>query len=134
METRSLLGRRAQCGMASALRHAATAVVIFAALFYLQFGLQAWVHHRLQAGSVLVGALVLGWAAQRRITHRPAAAVALLGGLPALIVHAGMTIQDRNEANFLAGSVPVPLVAAIILSARWIRRSRQSSTALTPAA
>ncbi|HVL91532.1 MAG TPA: hypothetical protein VM841_15000 [Actinomycetota bacterium] len=95
-------------------------LLIFGALFYLQFGLQSLTMHMLQAVSVLIGAAGLGWAAAAAIRRRPAAGIALWGTMPALLVHAGMTIQDSGELPFLIGSIPAPLIAggALLIRAR----------------
>ena len=92
-----------------------------AALFYLQFGLQALVHYLPQGALSLVGAGALGWGAVHRMRARPASAVVLAGTLPILVLHGAMTLDDPGEMPFLIGSIPVPAAAAIAKASgqRW---------------
>lgn len=92
--------------------------LVGAGLFYLQFGLQALVHHLPQAILSLVGAAALLWGAVLRARGTSASAVVLVGTLPILGLHAVMTLEDPGELPFLIGSIPVPLVAAVFLGVR----------------
>lgn len=96
------------------------ALLAAAALFYLQFGLQALVHYLPQGVLSLVGAAALGWGAARRARETRSAVVVLVGTLPILALHAAMTLDDPGEMPFLIGSLPVPAAAA--LAAIWTRR------------
>jgi hypothetical protein len=99
-------------------RLAAVAVLVLGCLYYLQFGLQALVHHLPQGILALVGAIALGWGAVRSARGQQAASVVFLGTVPVLVLHAAMTLEDRGELPFLIGSVPAPAVAAIA----WVLR------------
>jgi hypothetical protein len=98
-------------------------VLTLACLFYLQFGLQALVHHLPQGVLALVGAAALAWSAVRRAHGRTASLVALLGTLPILALHAAMTVEDAGELPFLVGSVPVPVIAAVAWISGRTRRA-----------
>lgn len=94
--------------------------LVLAGLFYLQFGLQALAHHVPQGVLALVGAAALFWGAVRVGRGRTASGVVLLGTVPILGLHAFVTLEDQGELPFLIGSIPVPLVSALILLARRI--------------
>jgi hypothetical protein len=96
-----------------ARRLAAVAVLVFGCLFYLQFGLQALVHHLPQGILALVGAIALGWGAVRSGRGQQAAPVVFLGTVPVLILHAAMTLEDPGELPFLIGSIPASALAGI---------------------
>jgi hypothetical protein len=105
-----------------ARRLAAVALLVLGCLFYLQFGLQALVHHLPQGILALVGAIALGWGAVRAGRGREAASVVFLGTVPVLVLHAAMTLEDPGELPFFIGSIPAPALAAIA----WVlRRSRR---------
>lgn len=89
--------------------------LVVAALFYLQFGLQALVHYLPQGALSLVGAATLGWGAALRMRWKPASSVVLVGTFPILALHAALTLIDPGEMPFLIGSIPVPVAAAIAL-------------------
>lgn len=88
-------------------------MLVVLALFYLQFGLQALVHFGPQGALALVGGAALAWAAVRKIRGGAAALVVLVGTVPVLGLHAGMTVMEPGELPFLVGSLPVPLVAGL---------------------
>ena len=97
-------------------------LLVASALYYLQFGLQALIHFLPQGTMALVGALALGWGAVRIFRRRPSSAIAFLGTIPLLLLHAVMTLVEPGELPFLIGSIPVPLVAG----AAWlVGRSRK---------
>lgn len=102
------------------------AVLVAAALFYLQFGLQALVHDLAQGILSLVGAAALGWGVARRARGERSAGVVLVGTLPILALHAAMTLDDPGEMPFLIGSAPVPIAAAV---ATIIERRERSQSA-----
>lgn len=97
-----------------------------AALFYLQFGLQAVFHSPPQGGLALVGALALGWAAARTPRKWPRSAIVLAGTLPLLVLHAVFTLIEPRELPFLIGSAPVPVIAGAV----WISTRSSSSDGL----
>ncbi len=94
-----------------------------AALFYLQFGLQAVFHSPPQGGLALLGALALGWAAARTPRKWPRSAIVLAGTLPLLVFHAVLTLIVPGELPFLIGSAPVPGIAGAV----WISTRSSSS-------
>ena len=97
-----------------------------AALFYLQFGLQAMFHSPPQGVLTLVGALALGWAAVRIPRKWSRSAIVLAGTLPLLVLHAVFTLIDPGELPFLIGSAPVPVIAGAV----WISTRSSSSDGL----
>lgn len=96
---------------------AGRAVVIvaltLAALFYIQFGLQALAHYVPQGALALVGGAALIAGIVRRVRRHSAAGIALAGTLPVLALHLWMTLEDPGELPFLIGSIPVPMIAAV---------------------
>ncbi len=105
------------------VRFALTLLFILAALFYLQFGLQALVHFLPQGILALVGAFALGRAALLSVHRRPVSALVFVGTIPLLVLHAGLTLLDAGELPFLIGSAPIPVVAG----AAWLKKSIRSS-------
>ncbi len=93
----------------------ALVIIIFAALYYLQFGAQALAHHFLQGALSLLGAAGLFRAAFLKLQSRPASPIVLFSTLPVFVFHIIATIQDPGELPFLIGSTPAPLTAAMIL-------------------
>ena len=98
-----------------------------AALFYLQFGLQALFHSLPQGVLTLVGAFALGWAAVRTPRKWSRSAIVLVGTLPLLVLHAVYTLINPGELPFLIGSAPAPVIAGAI----WVltRSSRSDGLA-----
>lgn len=83
-----------------------------AALFYLQFGLQALFQFPPQGILALVGAFGLARAAFLTVRRRrPVSALVFVGTVPLLVLHAVMTLIEPGELPFLIGSAPVPVVA-----------------------
>lgn len=102
------------------MRILAVVAMVFASLYYLQFGLQALVHYLPQGLLALVGAVALGYGAARAWRRRSASAFVAAGTAPLLLLHLVLTIQDPGELPFLIGSIPAPLVSGIA----WIRSRR----------
>lgn len=100
-------------GMRRTYRWLRFVLLLFASLYYLQFGLQALVHFLPQGILALVGAISLGWGAVRTLRSKPAALLVLIGTSPILILHAVLTLMDPGELPFLIGSIPAPLIALI---------------------
>ena len=96
------------------LRAAGFIVLVFLALFYLFFGLNALVHHVGQGAFAFLGGAALGWGSTRFIMRAPAAKVICLGTMPIAILHLILTIGDPGELGFLLVSLPVPVVAGAI--------------------
>lgn len=106
------------------VRFVGTFLLGLAALFYLQFGLQALVHYLPQGILALVGALALGRAAFLCLRRRPASALAFGGTIPVLVLHAVMTLMDPGELPFLIGSIPIPVVAGVAWLSKGIVSKR----------
>lgn len=102
------------------LRAAGFTGLVFLALFYLQFGLQALPHYPPQGALALLGAAALGWGSARLLKAAPAAKVTFLGTVPIALLHAIATILDPGELLFLLASLPVPVVAGPVwIAHRW---------------
>lgn len=113
--------------LGSRLARASLALLLgAAALFYLQFGLQAVFYSPPQGGLALVGAFALGWAAIRPPQRWRRSAIVFAGTLPILVFHAVLTLLVPAELPFLIGSAPVPLIAGAV----WIltRSSRSDGS------
>ena len=96
------------------LRVAGFVGLVFLALFYLFFGLNALVHHAGQSALAFLGGAALGWGSARFIMRAPAAKVICLGTMPIALLHLFLTIADPGELGFLLASLPVPVVAGAI--------------------
>ena len=103
-------------------KFAGTLVLGLAALFHLQFGLQALVHYLPQGVLTLVGAFALSRAALLCLRRRPVSAVVFLGTIPILVLHAVMTLMEPGELPFLIGSTPIPVVAGVA----WLKKGTVS--------
>lgn len=106
------------------VRFAGTLLLGLAALFYLQFGLQALVHFPPQGILALVGALALGRAAFLCLRRRPVSALVFGGTVPILVLHAVLTLIDPGELPFLIGSAPIPVVAGVAWLSKGIVSER----------
>jgi hypothetical protein len=100
------------------VRFAGALLLALAALFYLQFGLQALVNFVPQGVLALLGAFALGRGAYLRLRGERVAFVVFLGTVPLLLLHAVMTLIESGELPFLIGSAPVPVVAGVV----WLKQ------------
>ena len=96
------------------LRAAGFTGLVFLALFYLQFGLQALAHHLPQGALAVLGAVALAWGSARFVKRAPAAKSICLGTMPIALLHVVVTISDPGELGYLLGSLPVPVVAGSV--------------------
>ena len=88
-------------------------LLVLAALFYLQFGLQALLQFPPQGILALVGALALGRASFLRLRRKRVSALVFFGTTPLLVLHAVMTLIEPGELPFLIGSAPIPAGAGV---------------------
>lgn len=89
--------------------------LVFLALLYAFFGLNALGHHFPQGALAILGAATLGWGSARFVKGAPAAKVICLGTVPIALLHATVTVVDSREPiGYLLASLPVPGVAGAI--------------------
>lgn len=98
-----------------------------AALFYLQFGVQAMFNFIPQGALAIAGAVAIAWAGVRMVRCASWPFLLFWGTLPLLVLHAVMTVIEPGELPFLIGSAPVPMVAGIF----WF--SGRNRPVMTPA-
>jgi hypothetical protein len=105
------------------IRVLASALLVFAALFYLLFGAHAVVQSPPQAAFTFLGALGLGWGALRTARGERAAGAVWLATTPLFVlqVFATMLMPDESPA-FVVGAGIAPASAGMT----WLlgRRSR----------
>lgn len=108
------------------IRALASAVLISATLFYLQFGAQAILQSAPQAAFTFLGAIGLGWAAFRLARGERAAGTVWLATMPLFVFQIIATFLIPDESPiFIVGAGVAPVVAGTC----WLlRRPRSSPT------
>jgi hypothetical protein len=107
------------------IRALASAVLIFATLFYLQFGAQAILQSAPQAALTFLGAIGLGWGAFRLARGERAAGTVWLATMPLFVFQIVGTFLIPDESPiFIVGASIAPVLAGMV----WlVRRPRKSS-------
>lgn len=102
----------------------ASALLVFATLFYLQFGAQAVPHSAPQAALTFLGAMGLGWAAVRVARGQRAAGTVWFATMPLFLFQIVATFVIPDESPiFLVGAGVAPLVAGMFWLVRRLRRT-----------
>ena len=105
-------------------RALASVLLVFATLFYLQFGAQAIPHSAPQAALTFLGAMGLGWAAFRMARGQRAEGTVWLATMPLFLFQIVATFVIADESPiFLVGAGVAPLVAGLFWLIRRLRRA-----------
>lgn len=106
------------------IRALAGALLVFATLFYLQFGAQAIFQSAPQAALTFLGATGLGWAAFRVARGERAAGTVWLATMPLFVFQIVGTFLIPDESPiFIVGAGIAPVVAGMFWLVRRLRRA-----------
>lgn len=106
------------------IRALASALLVFAALFYVQFGAHAILQSAPQAALTFLGAMALGWAAFRVVRGERAAGTVWLATMPLFVFQIVGTLLIPDESPiFIVGAGIAPVLAGMFWLVRRPRRA-----------